>query len=168
MNSLFDYRNEVIKKAIWYLKYRNKKTIAAILARGLYDRLLPELDELQTFQNFGEPVLVAVPLSKKRLRERGYNQSALIAEELAQLTGFKLLNCVTKIKETPTQVSIKDRAKRLANLQGSFRVFNKEKIKDKNILLIDDVTSTGATIEELRKTLLEAGAGKVLGLTIAH
>ena len=166
--SLFDYTNELVKKLIWHLKYRNKTSLAKIFAAAIYDRIVPELEELETMNNFENPILVPIPLSKNRLKERGYNQSELLVDELAKLTNLEALVCLEKIKETPTQVSIKNREKRLANLSSCFIPIKIEKIKDRNIFVVDDVTTTGTTIEEARKTLLEAGAKKVLGLTIAH
>ena len=73
-----------------------------------------------------------------------------------------------KIKETPTQVSIKNKEKRLKNLSNVFEIKNSEKIKDKNIILIDDVSTTGATLEEASRSLKNSGAKKIISLVVAH
>ena len=73
-----------------------------------------------------------------------------------------------KNKETIHQANIKNRNIRLKNLIGSFIVKNKEEIKNRNIILIDDITTTGATLNEARKTLKKAGAKKIVAFTVAH
>ena len=170
--TIFDYRNPLIKQAIWKLKYRNKKEIAIDLAQTIYDRLLEELSELQIMENFVNPILIPIPLHKKRLRERGYNQAEIIAKEIIKNdigNTFTLLTHVLyKIKDTESQMSIKDRKKRLKNLRGAFIVKNPEQVQKRNIILIDDVTTTGATLNEAKKVLEKAGARKVIGFTVAH
>ena len=170
--SIFSYRNAIIKKALRALKYNNNKEIGEIFARILYDEILEDLSDRQLFSNFKNPLLIPIPLSKKRLRERGFNQSGLIAREISHLdnnTSFTFTESVLyKIKDTPSQVSIKDKAERLKNLHGCFSVKDKKVVCGKNIIIIDDVTTTGATIAEARKTLLSAGAKKVIAFTVAH
>src|SRR3989344_8595481 len=73
--SLFDYRHPPIKKAIKLMKYRGKKRIAFVWAEVMYGKILEELSELYVMENFREPILIPIPLSSKRHRERGYNQS---------------------------------------------------------------------------------------------
>lgn len=79
-----------------------------------------------------------------------------------------ITNVLYKTQDTPSQVSIKDREKRLNNIKGSFAVKNPELIKDRNIILIDDVSTTGATVTEAKKVLREAGAKKVIGVVVAR
>jgi len=170
--SLFDYKDETVKRSMWLLKYRGNRDIGKIFASSLYDRLLDEVSERNMFSHFHNPIMTPIPLSKKRLKERGFNQSEIIAKELSFIdndTSFKLVaDVLYKTKDTPSQVSIKDRATRLQNLRGCFSVKNPGVIKNRNIILIDDITTTGATIKEARKTLLGAGAKKVIAFTIAH
>ncbi len=170
--SVFNYRNKTIRKAIKFLKYKNRRNIGKILANSLYDVVLEELNEQYIFSDFKNPLLIPIPLSKKRYKERGFNQSEIIAKEMSLInknTSFVLaLNVLYKIKDTDSQVSIKDRKKRLQNLARCFSVKYVDKIKNRNIILIDDVTTTGATIKEAEKTLLKSGARKVIAFTIAH
>jgi len=172
---LFDYRHPPIKKAVWLLKYSSKRRLAKIFAEALYFRILEELAELEVMENFRQPILIPIPLSKKRQRERGFNQAELICRELIKLdTGknFTLAeNVLIKPKDTEHQARIEDRGKRLKNLIGSFAVKNSKEIqtiKDRNIILIDDVTTTGATLNEAKKTLKLAGARKVIAFAVAH
>jgi competence protein ComFC len=167
---IFDYREPKIKKTVLLLKYKSKKRLAKIIAAVMRDRILEELSELEQFSNFTDPILIPIPLSKKRLRKRGYNQTELICKHLSHnVTG---LNCLTgvliKTRETKRQAIIKDRRKRLKNLVGSFGVKNKELIRHRNIILIDDVTTTGATLKEAKKVLKNNGARKVVAFTFAH
>lgn len=170
---LFDYRHPPIKKSIWFLKYKGKKSIASIFAEVMYGKIIEELSELSILNNFREPILIPIPLSRKRHRERGYNQAELICNKLIEIDGknnnFKLeKNILTKIKETEHQVKTKNRISRLKNLSDSFSVKNPELIKNRNIILIDDVLTTGATLTEAKKILKQFGAKKVIAFTVAH
>ncbi len=169
---LFDYRHIPIKKSIWFLKYKGKRNLAQIFAEAMYGRILEEVSEMRILENFLDPILVPIPLAPKRLRERGFNQSTLICNELIKLdknTNFILLkNVLIKPKDGEHQAKIEDRNKRLKNIVGCFNIKNPEKIKNRNIILIDDVTTTGATLNEAKKILKQSGAKKIIAFTIAH
>jgi len=169
---IFDYRHPPIKKAIWLLKYKGKQKIAEIFAEVIYGRVLEELTDLYQFENFREPILIPIPLALKRQRERGFNQATLLCNELVRLDknqNFILkTNILVKPKDTLHQAQIENRNDRLKNIIGSFMVKNAELIKNRNIILIDDVLTTGATLTEARKTLKQSGAKKVIAFTIAH
>ena len=184
----FDYRHPPIKKALWLLKYKDKKRLANVFAHIMRGRILEELSELSVMENFREPMLIPIPLAPKRLRERGYNQTELICRELIKIQHlapplallsvtrregggevFTLItNVLIKPKDTEHQARIKNRQVRLQNVVGSFVVKKPELIKGKNIILIDDITTTGATLTEARKILKSSGARKVIAFTIAH
>jgi len=169
---LYDYRHPSVKKAIWLLKYKNKKRIANVFAKVMHERILEELSDLSLLENFHEPILIPIPLSPRRLQERGFNQTLLICEELIKINAGKDFvlekNILKKPKDTEHQARIEDRKKRLQNIVGSFRVKHPEKIKGKNIILLDDVTTTGATLGEAKKVLKQAGARKIIAFTVAH
>ncbi|MEI6281035.1 MAG: phosphoribosyltransferase family protein [bacterium] len=199
---IYDYRNPIIKKSLSLLKYKGKKRLAKIFAGIVYEKILEELSELSTMENFRGPILIPIPLSPKRYRERGYNQAELICRELIKIdklrnhltpspspnlgeggrrSGEVLVfhktftlenNILIKIKETEHQARIKDRRIRLKNLSNSFAIKNGERgevmLKGKNIILIDDITTTGATLSEAKKILKQAGARKVIAFTVAH
>ena len=161
-----------IKKAVWFLKYKGKKLLASVFAEVVYGRILEELSDLSIMENFTDIILIPIPLSSDRYRERGFNQAELICKELTKLdnnVNFKLENNILiKIKDTKHQARIENRSERLKNIIDSFVVKNTEKIKNKNIILIDDVTTTGATLSEARKILKRAGARKIIAFTVAH
>lgn len=169
--ALFDYRDEVIRHMIWTLKYRGNRKVAKIFAQVLYDFLIEEFSDLSVYSDFKKPILIPIPLFKKRQRKRGFNQTEILADEIIAIGGssFSELrkNILKKIKDTPSQTSL-ERRKRLRNVNDVFAVNNAEEIKDRNIILLDDVTTTGATINEARKILLNAGAKSVIGVAIAH
>ena len=94
---LFDYRHPPIKKSVWLLKYNGKKKLAQVFAEVLYGRILEELGDLSVMENFHNALLVPVPLSSSRRRERGFNQAELICKNLVTLDkneNFKLENDV--------------------------------------------------------------------------
>lgn len=170
--SLFDYRHPPIKKAVWLLKYKGKKNIASFFAENMHGRILEELADLSVLENFREPILIPIPLAPKRRRERGFNQAELICKKLFELEKNNSIyfekNVLIKPKDTEHQARIENRSERLKNIIGSFSVKNPEKIKNRNIILIDDVTTTGATLSEARKVLKQAGARKIIAFTVAH
>ncbi|HBV01434.1 MAG TPA: hypothetical protein DEF00_03525 [Candidatus Taylorbacteria bacterium] len=168
--SCFDYRDRLVRQAVFELKYRGNKKVARLLATTLYDELLAFLEEYAPLTNFTEPLLVPIPLSKTRESERGFNQCKLLVDILLEMDGgrnFTLSFALTKCKDTGSQTKMDTRKKRLENLKGCF-VADGKAVEGRNIILIDDVATTGATLVEARKTLLRAGARKVIAFTVAH
>jgi len=173
---LYDYRHPSIKKALQLFKYNGKKRLANIFAEILYGKIIEELSELSVMENFTNAILIPIPLSAKRYRERGFNQAELICKELIKLDKEKNFslenNILIKPRETEHQARIHNRTERLKNIIGSFSIKNEKenisKIKGRNIILIDDITTTGATLNEAKKTLKQAGARKVIAFTVAH
>lgn len=112
--------------------------------------------------------LVPVPMKRSQVRRRGYNQSSVLSESLSKITNLPSYNnCIIKVKNTKHQMKLK-RDERIVNIIGVFRVKNKKAILNKNILLIDDVFTTGATADECAKVLLMGGAKKVWVLALAR
>jgi len=112
-------------------------------------------------------LLVSVPMTKKKLAERGYDQAKLIAERLGSEIGVPYLpNALAKIKETAKQQNL-SRDERKYNLAGVFEVVKANEIDGKSILLIDDVFTTGATVEECSYALIANGAERVCVATVA-
>ncbi|MBQ3158600.1 MAG: ComF family protein [Clostridia bacterium] len=107
-----------------------------------------------------------VPMPPKRKKERGYNQSYELAKEFCKLTGLELLSVLERTKENVKQATLTAK-ERSENIKNSFRVTDKSKIKDREILIIDDVMTTGATANECAKVLMKAGARNVQVLTLA-
>lgn len=113
----------------------------------------------------GADFLTFVPLTPKAQKERGYNQSELIALQLARLSGLPALAVFEKKKETFQQKAL-GRHEREANLAGCFRVLDKSLVKGKKVVIVDDVLTTGATLSELARILKKAGTSEVYALTV--
>jgi ComF family protein len=130
------------------------------------DLLQPVLQSLT--EAYPIDVMVPVPLHIRRLRERGFNQALLLIRELSKRMGIPYEERVLKkIKDTPVQIALKKRERR-KNLTGAFQVRDQEAIRGKAIVLVDDVYTTGATVNECSHALLKAGAKQVAVLTVAR
>ena len=176
VHAVLGYSDALVRTAVWELKYRGNRRIARLLAHVLYDEMISELSDLALFHSAHtdghKPLLIPVPIGRARLRERGFNQTELLAKELVALdtNNFFTLNtsALIKIKDTPSQTKSKNRAEREKNLKDCFTIAHPEAIAGKSILLLDDVCTTGSTLREARKTLLKAGAKSVHAITVAH
>ncbi len=116
---------------------------------------------------FDESVLCPIPLAKQRLRWRGFNQSALVAAELANHYSAPVVNSLQRIKNTKTQKDL-TKAERSPNMASSFIVSDTLVLKNKSVIIIDDVITTGATLLEASRVLKSAGAEQVWCLTLAR
>jgi competence protein ComFC len=113
-------------------------------------------------------LLIPVPLHTQRLRERGFNQALLLVKELSRRTGIPYRKTILqKKKPTIPQVNLSG-TEREKGLRGAFQVIGKEELLGKSVLLVDDVYTTGATVNECSKVLLRGGAERVNVLTLAH
>ena len=153
-----NYQDLVLKKALWLLKYRGAKQLAKPLAELIKERVWKKMETKDW-------LVIPIPLSKNKMRRRGYNQAELIAKELSDNICADVL---LKKFHTKSQVEVKDKEERLANIIGSFEAKNSETITGKKIILIDDVLTTGATMREAKKVLKQAGAKKVVGVVVAR
>ncbi|MDP2729374.1 MAG: ComF family protein [Dehalococcoidales bacterium] len=150
----------VIRQAIYQLKYRNLRVVAAPLARLL--------DNYLSSNSVPGEVLVPVPLHRKRLRERGYNQSALLAKELSKLSKLPVVDdCLIRERQATPQARTKSAAERQDNVTGAFACRSSQ-LQDRQVLLIDDVATSGATLDACAEALKEAGAASVWGLVLAR
>lgn len=169
--SIFPYKNPVVKHSLWECKFNGNFDPLSRLMPLVYDVILDELGEKNLFNNFQNPVLVPIPLHKNRHRLRGFNQSEIIAYELyaknPTIFDFNEKGFV-RFKETKPQAKIAAREQRIQNVKDCFLVTDPELFHNKNIILIDDITTTGATLEEARKVLKKAGARNVYAVTIAQ
>ena len=117
---------------------------------------------------WGNSVLVPVPLDRKKLKQRGYNQSEELAKELSKITNIPVLSDVLiKTKTTASQMKL-NKEERQSNIQGAFTVQNPSEIEGKKVFLIDDVYTTGSTMEECANVLRTYRTNRVFGLVIAR
>lgn len=159
--SIFVY-DKVIAKAIFEFKFKQKLFLSKFFALLMVKKINDFIYHID--------YIVCVPMHLKRLRKRGYNQSFLLADDISKMTLIPFLkDALSKRKNTTRQVALNSK-ERKRNLKNSFFVKDKYKeiLKGKNILIIDDVFTTGSTINECAKTLKkEAKAARVMSLTIA-
>ncbi len=169
--AIFSYEHQSVQDAIYYIKNKRHLKIATSMCSVASDILLEELSELYLTENFTDPILVSVPTSRRRLIRRGFNPSEFIAICIKDsLTDLQLMtNALEKSKETKPQKQL-SRTARLSNVKNSMRVRESYKkiISGRNIIVVDDVATTGSTLNEARRALLAAGAKKVLCLALAH
>jgi len=168
---LFDYKNNDVKTLIWELKYKGNRKIARKLSEILFDVLEHELAERALFENFINPLIIPMPIADKRRRERGFNQTEILGEEIKKLDINNLFeyspNILTKIHYTESQARTHaTKRERDENLKNSMQA--NDSIKGRNIILLDDVTTSGATFTEARRALKQAGAKKILCVAVAH
>lgn len=149
-----------VRESILRFKFYGCREYAPVYARGICE----ELTENKLLSQIN--MVTAVPLSKRRMRTRGYNQSALVAGEAARLLELPYRDLLDKHKENQIQHEL-DRQNRAENVRGVYRVMPGEEVTGKQILLIDDIMTTGATLQECAKLFLHHGAVSVLCAVIA-
>ncbi len=157
--------DSAIKKSLHHLKFAQKTSLiyplGDLMVRHI-DRHLPEI------KHAGCEMLVTVPLSDKRLKQRGFNQCDLLAEILSSHYNIPFIkNLLSRIRDTQAQYKL-SRLERQKNLQGVFALGSKAVLPAKRILLLDDIYTTGTTANECAKVLKENGAEKVYVLTLSR
>jgi ComF family protein len=166
---LYVYKDPLVKKVILDVKLYCNKAIAEIIGKALHEVLVDEIGERLLTEYFIRPLLVPIPMTKKGLRERGWNQCLIFAEALKKYdTGneFELMpEALIKIRTTADQVG-KSRWERFENLKQCFRA--DPYVKGRNVIVIDDICTTGATLMEARRALQDGGARNVLCVAFAR
>jgi ComF family protein len=148
-----------LERAIHRFKYRGWRAMAPALADLVADRLGDEVPP--------GAVLTAVPLHPRRLRERGYNQAELLARRLRARLGLRAPGGrLARVLDTPPQIGL-DRIRRRENVEGAF-AWRGAPLAGGPCVIVDDVATTGATLEACARTLREAGAGSIVGVTVAR
>lgn len=155
-----DYENKEIQKIIEHFKFKNFQDLGKTMARLVYEELLQE--KSQDF--FSDFVIIPISLHWRRKLWRGYNQSEILAKELQIHLKIPMNTNLKRTKRTKQQAHLK-KDDRFLNLEDAF-VWNGEKIPGK-ILLIDDVYTTGSTLEAAAKVLQKAGAREIIGVVFA-
>ncbi len=166
--ALFSYKDPKVRRIIWDIKYRGNVELVNNAGLLLFQRLR----ELKMGSGaILSIILIPVPVSKKRLRQRGHNQADLLVKAILKHDTMNLFEygggAVVKIKDTISQKELSCE-KRKQNLIGVFRISQPKKVRGRSVVVIDDVTTTGATFSEVTKVLRDAGACKVSTLVLAH
>lgn len=149
-----------VRDALLRFKFRDRADYAEPLAAFIADEVA------RRFAGRYD-VITWAPVSRKRKKERGYDQAMLLAEAAAMRLGTVAVSVLEKTRHTNANSSINDAAARAANVKGVYEVTAPELIEGKRVLLIDDIFTTGATMGECAATLRSAGAAEVMGAAIA-
>ncbi len=171
--TLFDYQHPLVKKAVWALKYQHKRSLARYFGTALYREFFKSLARKGKHGD-EDIILVPVPGGKKAITMRGYNHATLIAEAIracAKQDGLRISvedDILYKDHEIPQQVRARGKTNREKNVHGVFRIRHPEKVTGKTIILLDDVITTGATINEARRAIRSGKPKRILAIAVAH
>jgi ComF family protein len=153
--------SDSIKNSLKRFKFSNKPSYYRAFGKLL------ALKVQNTAQLAAIDIIIPVPLHKNKYRQRGYNQAELIAKSVARILNIPYCtDILIKNSETKSQSALA-RNERLSNIEGSFKVINEKVVYNKKILLIDDIITTGSTINQCSKVLKKAGAGYIIAGVIA-
>ncbi|MFT7184394.1 MAG: ComF family protein [Oceanicoccus sp.] len=149
-----------VEQLINPFKYSHQSRVAHYFAPKMVEtlRLLGSQDQ---------PILVPVPLHKKRFKERGYNQSFILASLVAKQLGLEVCEYLIRTKETQSQAQVARKKDRIANLKDAFET-QSTPAQGRHLILVDDIVTSGATLLECQRCLLSAGAHSVSALTLAN
>ncbi len=170
--SIFQYHHPAVRELIWKFKYRGDKLITQKFATYLFDLIMEEESDRQEF-GAKPSILISIPARPERLKQIGFDQCDRLVKNifLRSPKSFVLgKNILLKISHTKSQAHTSNAKERQNNVLGSFAVNPKTitQIKDRNIILIDDVWTTGATIDEAKKALSQAQPKQIKVYTLAH
>ncbi|MDP1706484.1 MAG: phosphoribosyltransferase family protein [bacterium] len=168
------FSNKAVKETIYLLKYGKIENAVEDLT-VLIDKYLEKTQKELTNWLSEETILIPIPLHRQKEKERGFNQSWLLTQAAIKILSTqnpdKFFSAEQKIlertKNTSSQTQCKNYDQRKKNIEGSFSIKNPEKIKNKTVIIVDDVFTSGATMREAIKIIKPAGAKKIMALVIA-
>lgn len=171
IRALFAYKDSSVRQLVWEIKYLGNQTLIKAVGQLMADEIISFFEERGAFVGT-EWCLVPIPASKSHEKEKGFNQTEELCKIIIKSVGnpslIYLPRALTKVSETKPQATIHNRGARLKNVKGSYAVQNPFWIKNKNIIVIDDVVTTGSTLVEAKRALKSSGAQRVIALTVAH
>jgi ComF family protein len=162
-----DYKNELVKELIHKFKYQGLKSIQKIFE----DVLNKSLENYKDYFKNNDYIIIPVPLHKLKERSRGFNQSAIISNIISKILNIKSYdNILIRFINNPPQANQEDIQKRQQNAQNIFKINEnlKETVKNKNIILVDDVFTTGSTLNECTKILKQNNANIIISICLAR
>lgn len=162
--SVAKYKDTVLEKVIHELKFNYLEKLAEDLANLLSLKIIQK----QKAVELSQAVLIPIPLHKKRFLQRGFNQSELIAKIISAKFNCELKTDILYRQKSTSQQAKLDRQQRLENIKQAFRCWQPDTIKNRIVYLLDDVFTSGATMNEAAKVIRACGAQKVIALVVAH
>ncbi len=170
--SLFSYQDPLVKELVWQIKYRRHPLLTKEVGTLLYEEILETISDKTFFENCPGITLIPVPMSRKRKRTRGWNQTEEIAKAILINDTTHILNysgaLLNKKEGSLPQTETSSKKERIKNAIGAYTANDPLSVKEKTIIVIDDVKTTGATFQEIERVLRETGASQVLCFSIAH
>ena len=154
----FGYYKGALKELILKFKFKGRFDAGEELIKLVEERLVNFIEK--------DYIITYIPIGKESLKMRGFNQCEYLAKELGLRNNFTILNTLKRVKDSKIQKTLK-REERLKNIKGVFQVINKEEVKGKKFIILDDVITTGATLHEAERVLKEAGVVQIKMLTMA-
>ncbi len=180
-NELFFLKNQKLffiikyqenKKLIFNFKYKAEPKAVKILTELMYDNIFEILNKLEKEEKFYNPILIHIPGTKFDKIKKGFHHNELILKNFFKKIQSKDLkwekNILIKKRNIKKQSKLKNKKEREKNIKNIFKIKNKEKIKNKNIIIFDDIYTTGSTLKEAERELKKAGAKKIFFITLAH
>ncbi len=157
------YEDKNLQRLIWQLKYQNQTASARPLVH-LMTRYWLELGI-----KFENALIIPIPLHRRRLKSRGFNQAELLARRFAKKVGFPInTSLLRRVRYLKPQAECKNREERALNIQNCFQVKNSGLVSGKTIILVDDVTTSGATLLEAANVIKKAGSKNIIALVAAR
>jgi len=164
-----NYDSQIIQNLIHYYKYKNFNEISNTLGNILIEYLWFTFENSKLIRQLADEnySVAYIPLHFIRENTRGFNQSKLLAQIISKNFNLELVDALIRIKNNPPQAKLRNHNERQKSISNAFQIANPDKIKNKNIILLDDVHTSGATMSEAAKILKQNGANKIIALVIA-
>tara|TARA_B100001179_G_scaffold80382_1_gene56773 strand:- start:3459 stop:4055 length:597 start_codon:yes stop_codon:yes gene_type:complete len=168
--SLYSYHSTMGRKLLYDFKRRKDLVRDYNLAIELADSLKEILSEKQQYGYFLHPIIITVPLSKMSRKERGFHQVKILARYCANIIDAMYIHKAVNTTRAVQKQALLSKKERYKNVYKAFEIKQKyiEHIAYKDVLILDDIITSGATMEEIRRVLKSAGAREIIGVSIAH
>lgn len=163
----FSYKDSFVREAILSIKSEKNIYLANTLGSMAGEIFTEELSELIQTKGFSDPIVTFVPIFKTKEKIKGFNHSKLIAESFAKKLNLNLEEILIKTKDTPYQ-HLLQKEDRIKNIKNTFALHKGVSVQNKCIIVIDDVSTTGMTLQEIDNTLWNFGAKKIIKVALCH
>jgi competence protein ComFC len=161
------YYETILSRIVWTIKYRGERSLIPELVSHIPPASLGKVFTL--LSSLEHPVFVPTPLHPRREKERGFNQSFVLANSLSALTGIPVCSdALIRVKDTHPQAQIASRAERAQNIIGAFRVVKPEDLRGKAVIMVDDIITTGSTVKEMFRSIGRCSTAPALAICVGR